>query len=98
MIKFIIENWLALGGTIGSVVLWAGKIVYDRRNWKNEAKSSELENIKTVRVIEKELLADMEQQVNKLIEANNYYRKVITEQNKDLSKYKLKYGELNEQD
>lgn len=96
MVKFIIENWLTLCGTIGSVILWAGKIVYDRRNWKNEAKSTELDNIKTVRVIEKELLADMEQQVNKLIEANNYYRKIINEQDKTINKYKLKYGELNE--
>jgi len=94
MIKFLIENWLGISGTVGTAIAWIGSVAYKRQQDKNSAKSTELENIKTVRLIEKELLIDMQGQVDKLIEINAYLRKVNEEQSKDLIKYKLKYGEL----
>lgn len=94
MKKFIIENWFVVAGLIGSAVTYLGTVVYERQKAKNTVKSTELENIKTVRSIEKEILNDMQIQVDKLIEMNAYLRKINNEQAKELNQYKFKYGEL----
>lgn len=90
MTDFITKNWEIISGMIGTAVVWWGSQKLKRQS----EKTSELENMKTVREIEKSLLEDMQGQVNKLIEQNNYFKKVINEQEKIINKYVKKYGEL----
>ena len=75
---------------IGTLGAWFGGQKLQRQN----EKTTELENLKTTREVEKSLLLDMKSQVDQLIEGNNYLRKVVNEQEKTINKYKLKYGEL----
>lgn len=88
--SFIAGNWEIIAGLIGTVGAWFG----GQKLRKQTEKTSELENVKVVREIEKSLLSDMQTQVDKLIEQNNYFKKVINEQEKIINKYVKKYGEL----
>lgn len=90
--EFIKDNWEILAGLIGSVFAFFG----GRKSKKLSEKATELENIEKVREIEKKLLADMEDQVNKLIKYNDYLEGVVKEVKKKLVKYVDKYGELEE--
>lgn len=90
MKELIAGNWEIVAGLIGSVVAYFSGLKVQRQN----VRQSELENIKTVREIEKTLLDDMKGQVNQLVEVNNYLKKVVDEQEKSINKYKQKYGEL----
>ena len=90
MKKFIIDNWQIIAGLIGSAIAYVGGLKIQRQS----VRTSELENLKTVREMEKTLLTDMKTQVDQLVEVNNYLKKVVAEQEKAINKYKLKYGEL----
>ncbi len=91
MMTFIKENWELITGLFGSIIAFFG----GRKSKKQNEKTKELENIEKVREIEKKLLADMEDQVNKLIKYNNYLEGVIKEIKKKLVQYVDKYGELD---
>lgn len=90
MIEIISKNWEIISVTFGGIIAWFGAQKLKKQN----EKTSELENIKTVREIEKTLLDDMKTQVNQLIENNNYLKKVVNEQEEIINKYIKKYGEL----
>lgn len=90
MFKFIEDNWQIVAGLIGSAVAYLGGLKIQRQS----VRTSELENLKTVREMEKTLLNDMKTQVDQLVEVNNYLKKVVEEQQKSINKYKQKYGEL----
>jgi hypothetical protein len=90
MKKLIFENWEIIAGLIGSVFAYFGGLKVQRQS----VRTSELENIKTVREIEKTLLTDMKTQVEQIVEVNSYLKKVVEEQEKTIRKYKDKYGEL----
>ncbi|QHB38614.1 hypothetical protein pippi81_gp050 [Flavobacterium phage vB_FspM_pippi8-1] len=90
MKEIIVGNWEIIAGLIGSVFAYFGGLKIQRQS----VRTSELENIKTVREIEKTLLEDMKTQVDQLVEVNNYLKKVVNEQEKSINKYKQKYGEL----
>lgn len=89
---FIKENWEIIMGAVGSTIAFFG----GRKSKKQNEKTTELENIEKVREIEKRLLADMEDQVNKLIKYNDYLEGVVKEVKKKLVKYVNKYGVLDE--
>lgn len=90
MKNFIVEYWEVIAGLIGSAIAYLGGAKMQRQS----VRTSELENIKTVREIEKTLLDDMKAQVNQLVEVNSYLKKIVDEQEKTLKKFKQKYGEL----
>jgi len=90
MVKFISDNWQIIAGLVGSAIAYVGGIKIQRQS----VRTSELENLKTVREMEKTLLNDMKQQVDQIVEVNNYLKKVVDEQEKTIKKYKEKYGEL----
>jgi len=90
MKNFIANNWEVIAGLIGSVVAYFSGLKIQRQS----VRTSELENLKTVREMEKTLLNDMKTQVDQLVEVNNYLKKVVAEQEKSINKYKQKYGEL----
>ena len=91
---FIKENWEIIMGAVGSIIAFFG----GRKSKKQNEKTTELENIDKVREIEKRLLADMEDQVNKLIKYNDYLESVVKDVKKKLVKYVNKYGVLDESD
>lgn len=91
MTNFFIENKEWLVGIIATFGAFFG----GRKSKKQTEKTTELENIEKVREIEKKLLADMEDQVNKLIKYNDYLEGVIKDVKKKLVKYVDKYGEIN---
>lgn len=88
--KFLIENWQIIIGAIGTGGAWFGA----QKLQKINAKTTELENLKTVREMEKGLIADMETQIEKLKTNNNVLQGIVNEQNKLINKYTRKYGEL----
>lgn len=90
MKEIIVGNWEIIAGLIGSVFAYFGGVKVQRQS----VRTSELENIKTVREIEKTLLTDMKTQVEQIVEVNSYLKKVVEEQEKTIRKYKNKYGEL----
>ena len=90
MKKFILDNWQIIAGLIGSAIAYVGGLKIQRQS----VRTSELENLKTVREMEKTLLNDMKTQVDQIVEVNNYLKKVVAEQEKTINKYKQKYGEL----
>ncbi|WP_440881393.1 hypothetical protein [Tenacibaculum sp. C7A-26P2] len=94
MLTLLKENWELITGIIGSIVAFFG----GRKSKRLNEKTTELENIEKVREIEKKLLADMEDQVNKLIKYNDYLEGVVKDVKKKLVKYVDKYGELDEND
>lgn len=88
--KFLIENWQIIAGLIGSAVAYKGGLHIQQTN----EKTAELENLKTVREMEKGLVDDMKAQVDKLVEVNDYLKRLVEEQTRTINSYKLKYGEL----
>ena len=94
MTNFLIENKEWLIGIIVSISAFFG----GRKSKKQNEKTTELENIEKVREIEKRLLADMDDQVNKLIKYNDYLEGVVKDVKSKLVKYVNKYGVLDESD
>tara|TARA_R110001606_G_scaffold392866_1_gene562231 strand:+ start:135 stop:425 length:291 start_codon:yes stop_codon:yes gene_type:complete len=92
MNNLISQNWEILAGLLGSILAFFG----GRKSKKQLEKTSELENLEKVRVIEKQLIQDVHEQVSQLIKYNKYLEGVVKEIKQQLSKYVDKYGELNE--
>jgi len=90
MKNFITENIELIGGGLASLVAFFG----GRKSKKQNEKTTELENIERVRVIEKKLLQDMEEQVDKLIKYNDYLEGIVKQVKQKLVKYVDKYGQL----
>ncbi len=93
-LTFLKDNWETIAGTgiLSSIAAFIG----GRKSKVLNEKSLELENIEKVRKIEKQLLADMEDQVVKLIKYNDYLEGVVKGVKKQLVKYVDKYGELED--
>lgn len=90
IISIIKENWSEITLTIGGIAsFFAG-----RKSKKNSEFSGELGNIEKVREIEKRLLRDMEEQIKKLIDTNNFLEKLVDEANVKIRAYEKKYGAL----
>jgi predicted butyrate kinase (DUF1464 family) len=92
MNNLISQNWEILAGLLGSILAFFG----GRKSKKQLEKTSELENLEKVRVIEKQLIQDVHEQVSQLIKYNKYLESVVKEIKQQLTKYVDKYGELNE--
>jgi len=92
VISFIRENWEVLAGTIGTIFAFFG----GRKSKVLNDKTLELDNIQKVREIEKSLLTDMQDQINKLIKYNDYLEGVVKDVKQKLVKYSDKYGELED--
>lgn len=92
MNNLISQNWEILAGLLGSILAFFG----GRKSKKQLEKTSELENLEKVRVIEKQLIQDVHEQVSQLIKYNKYLEGVVKEIKQRLTKYVDKYGELNE--
>lgn len=91
MFQVIKENWAEISLAIGGIIsFFAG-----RKSTKNNDQAGELENIQKVREIEKSLLADMDEQIRKLIQTNNTLEAIIERQSKKIRRYEVKYGYLN---
>ena len=84
------KNWEVLAGIIGSLGLFFSGL---KLKFHNE-KTTELENLKTVRIIEKDLLNDMKIQIEELVKLNNYLKDIVETQTKEISRYKIKYGTI----
>lgn len=65
---------------IGLIIGGIAAFFTGRRMKKSEVQSSELENIKTVREIEKQLLQDVKDQVQELIKTKEELERIIKEQ------------------
>lgn len=83
IIIFLKENWELITGLIGSVVAF----FTGRKSKRQNEKTTELENLEKVREIEKKLIDDMENQIDKLIKYNDYLEEKLV-------KYIDKYGVL----
>ena len=81
--EFLIDNKELLLSALTGIIAF----VTGRKTKKINEKSAELQNLETVRVVEKQLLQDMREQIDKLIEYNNYLEGVI-------EAYKKEYGVL----
>ena len=93
MIDFFKNNWTEVTLAIGGVAsFFAG-----RKTKKNTEQTGELENIKIVREIEKDLLADMRDQIDKLIQTNNVMESIIRRQSLKIRQYEVKYGLLKDE-
>ena len=90
MKDFLLNNWQIILGFLGTGGAWFGALKIKKQN----ERTLELENMKTVRAMEKALLEDMEAQVTKLIANNERLEKIVTEQAKTIRKYETKFGEL----
>jgi hypothetical protein len=90
MNTFIAKNWEFIVGVIGSLGIFFSGL---KLKFHNE-KTTELENLKTVRIIEKDLLNDMKIQIEELVKLNNYLKDIVEVQTKQLSKYQKQYGEI----
>lgn len=62
---------------------------------KLNVRTKELENLEKVREVERKLIEDMEEQVNKLIEYTDYLERIVSVLRKELEGYKRKYGDLD---
>lgn len=90
MNTFIAKNWEILIGLIGTFGLFVSGLKLKHQN----EKTTELENLKTVRTIEKDLLNDMKNQIEELVKLNNYLKGIVETQTKQLSKYQKQFGEI----
>ena len=104
MKDFIIDNKEWLIGVVASISAYFG----GRKTRKSNEKSAELQNLGTIRDLEKELVEDAINQIEELreiIEVNKAIieqkdaiikeqEKIIAQQNKFLDLYKKKYGEI----
>jgi hypothetical protein len=90
LIKIFTEYWSEISLAISGVAaFFAG-----RKGRKTNDHSSELDNIVKVREIEKKLLIDMEEQINKLIKTNNELENIVAKQATLILCYKKRYGDL----
>ena len=90
IVQLIEENKEWIVGLIASLGAFFG----GRKSKKQSEKSTELENIEKVREIEKRILLDMEDQVEKLIKYADYLEGVVKNVKQKLVKYVDKYGEI----
>lgn len=90
MNTFIAKNWEFIVGAVGSVAIFFSGL---KMKWQNE-KTTELENLKTVRIIEKGLIDDMKFQIEELVKLNNYLKGIVETQTKQIEKYEKKFGTL----
>jgi uncharacterized protein YcbK (DUF882 family) len=90
MNSFIVKNWEVLAGLFGTSVLFISGIRLKRQN----EKTTELENLKTVRSIEKALIDDVKLQVEELLKLNNYLKGIVDTQKNIIDKYRAKFGEI----
>jgi len=90
---FIQNNWKIIAEMIGGIVIFfAG-----RKSKKQSEKTDELENIKIVRQIEKDLLDDMREEIKELITIKNELEAVNKSLRCLLHGYEKKYGKLNKE-
>lgn len=92
IVSFIRDNWEILTGALGAIFAFFG----GRKSKVLNEKSLELENIQKVREIEKRLLTDMQDQIDKLIKYNDYLEGVVKEVKQKLVKYIDKHGEITD--
>lgn len=99
MMDFLLNNWSEISLAIGGV----GAFLVGKRTRKNDNESGELQNIEKVREIEKQLLEDMDDQIEKLMTKNkrvmSYNDKlelVIEKQAARIQKYEDRFGKLEE--
>ena len=92
IVTFMRDNWEVLAGFLGTVFAFFG----GRKSKVLNDKTMELDNIKKVREIEKSLLTDMQDQINKLIKYNDYLEGVVKDVKQKLVKYSDKYGEITD--
>lgn len=89
--SWIVSHWSEISLAIGAIAsFFAG-----RRTKRNKEVSDELINLEKVRNIEKTLLADMEDQIKKLIDTNNKLEDIIEKQAKTIRLYEDKFGFLD---
>jgi len=94
LFTFLKEHWSEITLAVGGVAsFFAG-----RRSQNNNDTLAELNNIEKVREIEKSLLADMEEQINKMQDNIDRLKDVVEKQSKRIRTYEIKYGFLNEED
>jgi hypothetical protein len=91
MNEFISKNWEVIAGLIGTSSLFFSGLKFKRQN----EKTTELENLKTVRGIEKSLLEDMRVQIDELVKLNNYLKGIVEIQTIQIAQYRTQFGELN---
>ncbi len=90
--NWITAHWSEVSLALGTVAsFFAG-----RKSKKNKEFSEELVNLERVRTIEKGLMADMENQIVKLIDTNNELEQIIEKQAKVIRLYENKFGYLDE--
>lgn len=92
--KFIVENWEGIAALFGTAV----SFFVGRKSKKNTETSGELENIKVVREIEKDLLTDMRERVTELIAIGNEQEILIGVLRKRLEECNGKCSKLIERD
>ncbi|MCT4665606.1 MAG: hypothetical protein N4A45_10270 [Flavobacteriales bacterium] len=82
MKHWIIENKEWIAGSIATLSAWFG----GRKLKKTNEKSAELENLKTLREIEKEVVTETRNYVDELMEIIKNKDKIIEEQKKIISR------------
>tara|TARA_R110002124_G_scaffold148927_9_gene314603 strand:- start:5669 stop:5968 length:300 start_codon:yes stop_codon:yes gene_type:complete len=98
---WIVENKEWLVGLVTTVGAFFG----GRKMKKNNEKSAELENLKVIREMEKELIADAKSHIEELRKIIDHkdgiiedQKKIIAKQERFLNLYKSKYGKLQSMD
>jgi len=84
LVNYLIENWETISLAVGGVVAF----FTGRKTKKISNQSSELDNLKTVREIEKQLVEDMKVQIIDLLQVNNNLELIV-------KAYETKYGKLH---
>ena len=85
-LNYLSEFVLIIGGVFS---FFAGRKLH-----KSEEKASQLQNIEKIRLIEKRLLSDMEETINKLMKNNDDLEAIIDKQANKILEYRKKFGEL----
>ena len=88
--KFFLENWTELSLTMGGIIAY----FTGRKQRKSDETTIALDNIDTIRKIEKKLVLDMEAQIEKWLKYGDRLETVIERQRKTIRAYEEKYGKL----
>lgn len=93
MIEYITENKEWLVGAIATLSAWFG----GRKMKKTNEFSADLENLKTLREIERELVDEAQRNVTELRDTIKQLKKIIENQDVFLSRYRKLYGGLKDE-
>lgn len=82
MKQWLLDNWEIIAGLIGSALTY----LLGTKKRKTEGKTTELENLQTIRDLEKQIVDDVKSQIDELREINNGLQVLIEQKDEIIEK------------